>query len=62
MEIGSRHTVRILNDGELKELNHTATNRNTFAKGAIKGAKWIVEQKNGLYQYKRLFGTLKCVQ
>jgi 4-hydroxy-tetrahydrodipicolinate reductase len=48
-DIVGRHTAGFYNDGEFIELNHTATSRDTFAKGAIKSAKWIVDQKSGLY-------------
>ena len=48
-DIVGRHTVGFYNDGEYLELNHTATSRDTFAKGAIKAAKWIVSQDSGLY-------------
>ncbi len=48
-DIVGRHTVGFYNDGEFIEMNHTATSRDTFAKGAIKAAKWIVNQPNGLY-------------
>ncbi len=48
-DIVGRHTVGFYNDGEFIELNHTATSRDTFAKGAIKAAKWIKTQPNGLY-------------
>ncbi|MDY0263651.1 MAG: 4-hydroxy-tetrahydrodipicolinate reductase [Sulfurospirillum cavolei] len=48
-DIVGRHTVGFYNDGEFIEMNHTATSRDTFAKGAIKAAKWIVHQPNGLY-------------
>jgi 4-hydroxy-tetrahydrodipicolinate reductase len=48
-DIIGRHTAGFYNDGEFIELNHTATSRDTFAKGAIKAAKWLVGQKNGLY-------------
>lgn len=48
-DIVGRHTVGFYNDGEFIELNHTATSRDTFAKGAIRAAKWIVNQPNGLY-------------
>ena len=48
-DIVGRHTVGFYNDGEYIELNHTATSRDTFAKGAIKASKWIINQKNGLY-------------
>ena len=49
-DIVGRHTAGFYNDGEFIELNHTATSRDTFAKGAIKASKWIVSQKSGLYK------------
>ncbi|MDD3323566.1 MAG: 4-hydroxy-tetrahydrodipicolinate reductase [Sulfurospirillaceae bacterium] len=48
-DVVGRHTVGFYNDGEFVELNHTATSRDTFAKGAIRAAKWISKQPNGLY-------------
>ncbi|MDR1614713.1 MAG: 4-hydroxy-tetrahydrodipicolinate reductase [Campylobacteraceae bacterium] len=48
-DIVGRHTVGFYNDGEFIELNHTATSRDTFAKGAIHAAKWIINQPNGQY-------------
>ncbi|QCD53332.1 4-hydroxy-tetrahydrodipicolinate reductase [Campylobacter sp. RM16192] len=48
-DVVGRHTVGFYNDGEFIELNHTATSRATFAKGAIKAAIWLASQKNGLY-------------
>ena len=55
-DIVGRHTVGFYNDGEFIELNHTATSRNTFSKGAIKAASWIVNQKNGLYSISDCLG------
>ena len=48
-DIVGRHTVGFYNDGEFIELNHTATSRNTFSKGAIRAAKWLSTQESGLY-------------
>lgn len=48
-DIVGRHTVGFYNDGEFIELHHTATSRNTFSKGAIRAAKWLVSKDNGLY-------------
>lgn len=48
-DVVGRHTVGFYNDGEFIELNHTATSRATFAKGAIKAAIWITKQPHGLY-------------
>lgn len=48
-DIAGWHRVGFYNDGEFIELSHTATNRSTFAKGAVFVAKWCVNQKNALY-------------
>ncbi|MDR2789600.1 MAG: 4-hydroxy-tetrahydrodipicolinate reductase [Campylobacteraceae bacterium] len=48
-DVVGRHTVGFYNNGEFIELNHTATSRDTFAKGAIHAAKWIINQPNGQY-------------
>ncbi len=48
-DIVGRHTVGFYNDGEFIELNHTATSRNTFSKGAIRAASWLADKKAGLY-------------
>ncbi len=48
-DIVGRHTVGFYGDGEFLELNHTATSRETFSKGAIRASKWIVNQENGFY-------------
>ena len=48
-DIVGRHTVGFYNDGEFLELNHTATSRNTFSKGAIRAGKWLADKKVGLY-------------
>ncbi|MBE0495379.1 MAG: 4-hydroxy-tetrahydrodipicolinate reductase [Campylobacterales bacterium] len=55
-DIVGRHTVGFYNDGEFIEMNHTATSRNTFAKGAIRAAKWIAMQENGLYHISDCLG------
>lgn len=48
-DIVGRHTVGFYNEGEFIELNHTATSRNTFSKGAIRAAAWLADKKPGLY-------------
>ncbi len=55
-DIVGRHTVGFYNDGEFIELNHTATSRDTFAKGAIRAAKWIVSQEPKLYSINDCLG------
>ena len=55
-DIVGRHTVGLYNDGEFLELNHTATARNTFLKGAIKVAKWIIGKEPKLYSINDALG------
>jgi len=55
-DIVGRHTVGFYNDGEYIELGHTATSRQTFSKGALRGAKWLVNQPNGLYSINDAIG------
>jgi len=55
-DIVGRHTVGLYNDGEFLELNHTATARNTFSKGAIKVAKWIIGKEPKLYSINDALG------
>jgi 4-hydroxy-tetrahydrodipicolinate reductase len=43
------HTVIFAGQGERIELTHRAHNRNHFAIGALRAAKWIVDQPPGLY-------------
>jgi 4-hydroxy-tetrahydrodipicolinate reductase len=55
-DIVGRHTVGLYNDGEFLELNHTATARNTFSRGAIKVAKWIIGKEAKLYSINDALG------
>ena len=52
-EVG-KHTVLFLGENESLEITHTVTSRSIFADGSIKAAKYIVNQKNGLYSMKDL--------
>ena len=55
-DIVGEHVVGFYNDGEFLRLSHTATSRDTFAKGAIKAAIWLGGQKPGLYKIKDCLG------
>jgi len=55
-DIVGRHTVGFYNDGEYIELGHTATSRETFSKGALRAAKWLVSQSNGIYSINDAIG------
>jgi 4-hydroxy-tetrahydrodipicolinate reductase len=47
-EVG-RHTAFFAGIGERLELTHVATNRDTFAQGALRAATWLATQKPGRY-------------
>ena len=56
-DIVGRHTVGFYNDGEFLELNHTATSRETFSKGAVSAFKWLSGVKqSGLYNINDFLG------
>jgi len=55
-DIVGKHTVGFYNDGEYVELTHVATNRGTFANGAIKAGKWLIDKESGLYKISDCLG------
>lgn len=55
-DIVGRHTVGFYNDGEFIEMNHTATSRHTFSKGALRACKWLTAQESGLYNISDCLG------
>lgn len=48
-DIVGEHTAIFALPGERIEIKHVATNRNTFALGALAAAKWVVTRQNGLF-------------
>jgi 4-hydroxy-tetrahydrodipicolinate reductase len=50
------HTVIFAAWGERLELTHKASNRETFAHGALRAAQWAVQQKPGLYDMQDVLG------
>jgi 4-hydroxy-tetrahydrodipicolinate reductase len=42
--------------GERLELTHRASSRETFARGALRAAKWAVKQKPGFYDMQDVLG------
>ena len=55
-DIVGDHTVLLAGAGEMIELSHRATSRDTFAMGALNAAAWVVEQTPGLYSMKDVLG------
>jgi len=50
------HTVTFGTPGERLELTHRAASRESFARGALRAAKWAVKQKPGLYDMQDVLG------
>ena len=50
------HTVIFAASGERLELTHKASNRETFADGALRAAKWVRSQPAGLYDMQDVLG------
>lgn len=48
-DIVGEHTVYFAGIGERIEITHKASNRMTFAKGAVRAATWLSTQQNGLF-------------
>jgi 4-hydroxy-tetrahydrodipicolinate reductase len=50
------HTVIFAAPGERVELTHKASNRETFAHGALRAAEWVAKQEPGLYDMQDVLG------
>jgi 4-hydroxy-tetrahydrodipicolinate reductase len=53
-EIVGEHTVLFGGPGERLELVHRSQSRDTFASGALRAAKWVIQQPWGLYSMEAL--------
>lgn len=47
--VAGQHTVYFFGDNETLEIKHSANSRQIFVNGALKAAKFVVNQKAGLY-------------
>ncbi len=55
-EIVGEHTVSFCAAGERVEITHRATDRMTFARGALRAAEWLVGRSPGLYGMRDVLG------
>jgi len=53
-EVPGEHTVVFRSPAETLELAHRVRNRRVFAEGAVRAAKWLIEQPPGLYRMRDL--------
>ena len=55
-DIVGEHTVTFAAQGERLEITHKASSRMAFARGAIRAAVWLNNQKPGLYDMQDVLG------
>jgi 4-hydroxy-tetrahydrodipicolinate reductase len=55
-DIVGDHQVVFAGQGERLELVHRATSRETFARGALQAARWVIGQPPGLYSMENVLG------
>ena len=55
-DIVGDHTVMFAGGGERVEITHRAESRMTFANGALRAARWLMERKAGLYDMQDVLG------
>ena len=55
-DIVGEHTVMFATDGERVEITHKASSRMTFAKGAVRAARWLQDKDKGLYDMQDVLG------
>jgi len=55
-DVVGEHTVIFSGPSERLELRHAAASREIFARGALRAAKWIINQPPGLYSMQDVLG------
>ncbi|WP_447530090.1 4-hydroxy-tetrahydrodipicolinate reductase [Vreelandella sp. TE19] len=55
-DIVGEHTVMFATEGERIEITHKASSRMTFAKGAVRAARWVAEQRSGRFDMQDVLG------
>lgn len=55
-DIVGEHTIMFADEGERVEISHKASNRMTFAKGAMRAASWINAKQSGCYDMQDVLG------
>ena len=58
-DVVGEHTVYFATSGERIEVKHTATNRDTFARGALRAAEYIAGKAPGRYSMRDVLGLSK---
>jgi len=55
-DIVGEHTAMFADVGERVEITHRASSRMTFANGAVRAARWVMEHERGLFDMQDVLG------
>lgn len=55
-DIAGEHTIYFAGGGERIELTHRTSNRDTFAKGGLRAAAWLIGKPAGWYEMQDVLG------
>ena len=55
-DIAGEHTVMFIGESERLEITHRATDRQIFARGAVRAASWLSQQPAGFYDMRGALG------
>lgn len=61
-DIIGEHTVLFAGNGERFEISHRATDRMTFARGAVRAAQWVAGKPPGLYDMQDVLGLSRTAE
>ncbi len=60
-DIVGEHTVMYCGEGERLELTHRASSRQTFARGAVRALRWLINRPVGLYDMQDVLGLRSII-
>lgn len=55
-DVAGEHVVHYLGEGERLAISHSASSRQTFARGAVRAARWVAGRDVGLYDMQDVLG------
>jgi 4-hydroxy-tetrahydrodipicolinate reductase len=55
-DVVGEHSIWFAGTGERVEITHKATSRTIYAAGAVRAARWLIDQPNGLYDMQDVLG------
>ena len=55
-DVVGEHSVWFASEGERVEIVHKASSRMTFARGAVRAARWLMDRADGLYDMQDVLG------